>query len=146
MLANFGVKPENLLSIKKKTLKCSMKYPKLSFYNWPNYSKEDVTLRHQVAIEILHDFLIMFDTFHQMNGVINIANTDSADFWSVETHFKGVNKIFTLGMIEDEDHKEALFGMVYKMAAAEVGNKNFEDRADKIGVALRAKILELAKS
>lgn len=146
MLANFSVYIENGVFFENKFLKYKMKYPKNSFYNWPNFSKKDLSLRHQVAVEILHDFLIMFDTFHQMNRVLNIANKDSANFWSVETHFKGVNKLFTLGAIEDENHKEILINMVYKMAIAEIGNKNFEDRADKIEVAMRAKILELAKS
>ena len=122
-----------------------MKYPKNSFYNWQKFPPKALALRGKLAREILYDFLVTFDTFHHMNNVINTANKNNDDFWSVESNYKGVSKLFTLGMIENEDHRQAMFDMVHDMAYAEIGNKDFEDRADRIEKAMRMRILSLAK-
>lgn len=81
-----------------------------------------------------------------MNNVINTANKNNDDFWSVESNYIGLNKLFTLGMIENEDHKQTLLNLAYDMASAEIGNKNFENRAERIAQAMRMRILSLAKS
>ena len=60
----------------------------------------------------------------------------------MESNYKGINKLFTLGMIDNEIHKQAMFDLVYEKAYAEIGNKDFEQRADDIEMALRQKILE----
>ena len=93
--------------------------------------------KRRLSIEIIHDFLITFDTFHHMNSVINAANKNNDDFWSVESNYIGINKLFTLGMIEDEDCKQAILVLVYDMAHAEIGNKDFKDRSKRIGKALQ---------
>ena len=123
-----------------------MKYPKNSFYNWQKFPPKTLALRSKLSREILYDFLITFDTFHHMNNVINTANKNNDDFWSVESNYIGLNKLFTLGMIENEDHKQTLLNLAYDMASAEIGNKNFENRAERIAQAMRMRILSLAKS
>ena len=123
-----------------------MKYPKNSFYNWRKFPPKTLAIRSKLAREILHDFLITFDTFHHMNNVINTANKRNDDFWSVESNYIGINKLFTLGMIENEEHKQILLDLAYDMASAEIGNKDFEGRADRIDKAMRMRILQLAKS
>ena len=121
-----------------------MKYPKNSFYNWQNFPPKKLEIRGKLAREIIHDFLITFDAFHHMHNLINTANPNAEDFWGVESNYKGINKLFTLGMIDNEIHKQAMFDLVYEKAYAEIGNKDFEQRADDIEMALRQKILELS--
>ena len=123
-----------------------MNYPKNSFYNWQKFPPKALAIRGKLAREVLYDFLLTFDTFHHMNNVFNTANKRNDDFWSVESNYIGINKLFTLGMIENEEHKQTLLDLAYDMAAAEIGNKDFEGRAERIEKAMRMRILSLAKS
>lgn len=121
-----------------------MKYPKNSFYEWQNFSPKKLENREKLAREIIHDFLITFDACHHMHDLINIANTNADDFWSVESNYKVINKLFTLGLIKNEIHKQAIFDLVYDMSISEIGNKDFEGRAKRIEAAFRQKILEFS--
>ena len=118
-----------------------MKYPKNSFYNWKKFPPKTRALRGKLAREIIHDFILVSRQNNQLHSLFNgPRDTNTISF--LEEEFKGLHKLFVLGMITNEDHQQALLKMTYAMLNTTQDAKTL---ADKIGAAWRTKILLLAK-
>ena len=121
-----------------------MKHPKNSCYNLVNSTKKSVKEKQKIGLSILIPFLQIFDTFYYMNKFINVTNKQNVDFWSLEEHYSPIETLFLLCKIEDENHKEILFGLIYENALSRVGDKDFKDRAKEILTHMKQTIASLA--
>ncbi len=121
-----------------------MGYSKNSCYNIDNITKESFKEKQKIGMSILKPFLQMFDTFYYMDKVINVANNEADDFWSLEEHYNPIKTLFLLCQIEDENHKDILYNVIYEAASKRVGDKNFKARAKEILSLLKDKINSLA--
>ena len=121
------------------------KYPHNSFYHHDSFGKKKLAIRQKIAIQILLKFLMMFEYFHLANRLVNYGNAKNDTGLEAERLFSCIEILFTLGMIEDEEHKAIFEEMIYEEAA-----KGLEQ--DKIEIAIlieskmRKKILELRDS
>ena len=119
-------------------------YPKNSFYNWQSFPEKTMKIRHKLAIQILLDFIQLQDFFFEMNGFVNHKSGNKTNNIPIEERLTGINKLFTLGMIENPDHKAKLEELSYKIAF-ETRGKGLTDkeRAERIAEDWKEKILEL---
>ena len=85
----------------------------------------------KVALGILHDMLLMFDSFHHMNQLLNVGNKGNTDYWSVEAHYNAINTFFLHERVNN-DQKGELFDLIYNLATKRLGDKNFKSRAKQI--------------
>lgn len=83
-------------------------------------------------MSIIISYLQIFDTFHHMNEVINVANKEKVDVWSLEEHFNPIETLFLLCKIKDENHKDILFNVFFTKVSQRLGDKDFEGRAEEI--------------
>lgn len=112
-------------------------------YN-PNFRSLNFEEKYKIGISIFVPFVQIFDTFHHMNSIINVSNTDADQFWSLEKHVNPINTLFILCKIESEEHQDILLDLIYTMASERIGDKDFNDRADKILHAMNEKIATLS--
>ena len=121
------------------------KYPHNSFYHHDSFGKKKFAIRQKMAIQILSKFLIMFEYFHLANKLVNYGNAKNDTSIEAERLFSCIEILFTLGMIEDEEHKAIFEEMIYDEAA-----KGFELDKKEVAVLIeskmRKKILELRDS
>lgn len=121
-----------------------MEYSINSCYNINNITKESFKEKQKIGMSILMPFLHVFDTFYYMDKVINVANNEADDFWSLEEHYNPIETLFLLCQIKDENHKDILYNVIYEAASKRVGDKNFKARAKEILSLLKDRINSLA--
>ena len=97
-------------------------------------------------MSIIISYLQIFDTFHHMNEVINVANKEKVDVWSLEEYYNPIETLFLLCKIKDENHKDILFNLVYTMASKRIGDKDFEARVEEILKQMKETIISLSKT
>ena len=117
-------------------------YPKNSFYNFDSFAPRKLEIRANLAREIIKDFIIIHDLFDAANTFVNHGHEQPVNNISAEEKFNGINKLFTLGMIEREDHKDILETMSFKLMD-ETKDKDIDVRVNLIEEAWRKKIMEL---
>lgn len=103
--------------------------------------KKSLKVNHKVCMSIITSYLQIFDTFHYMNKIINVANKEEIDIWSLEEHYNAIDALFLLCEIKDENHKDILFNLIYRMAFQKIGDKDFEERAEGILAQLKKTII-----
>lgn len=94
--------------------------------------KKSLKINHEVCMSIIISYLQIFDTFHHMNEVINVANKEKVDIWSLEEHYNPIETLFLLCKIKDENHKDILFNVFFTKASQRLGDKDFDGRAEEI--------------
>lgn len=121
------------------------KYPHNSFYHHDSFGKKKLAIRQKIAIQILLKFLMVFEYFHLANRLVNYGNAKNDTGLEAERLFSCIEILFTLGMIEDEEHKAIFEELIYEEAA-----KGFEQDKKEVAVLIeskmRKKILELRDS
>jgi len=121
-----------------------MEYSRNSCNNIDNIIKKTFIKNKKIVMSILKPFLQIFDTFYYMDKVINVANNEVDDFWSLEEHYNPIEALFLLCQIENENHKDILYNVIYEAASKREGDKNFKARAKEILSLLKDKINSLA--
>lgn len=95
-------------------------------------SKKSLKINHKICMSIITSYLQIFDTFHYMNEIINVANKEKVDIWSLEEYYSPIDALFLLCEINDENHKDILFNVFFTNASQRLGDKDFEERAEEI--------------
>lgn len=97
-----------------------------------NITEKSLKENHKICMSIVVAFLQVFDTFHFMNELINVANKEKVDFWSLEEHYNPVEALFLLCKVEDENHKDIMYNVIFTNASQRLGDKDFKGRAKDI--------------
>ncbi len=121
------------------------KYPHNSFYHHDSFGKKKFAIRQKLAIQILSKFLNMFEYFYLLNKSINYGNLKNDTSLEAERLMSCIEILFTLGMIENEQHKAILEELIYDEAFNGL-QKDTKTVAILIESKLRKKILELRDS
>jgi len=121
------------------------KYAHNSFYHHDSFGKKKFAIRQKLAIQILSKFLIMFEYFYLLNKSINYGNPKNDTSLEAERLMSSIEILFTLGMIENEQHKAILEELIYDEAFNGL-QKDTKTVAILIESKMRKKILELRDS
>ncbi len=116
-----------------------------SFYNWPNFSKDEKKLNAEILCGILEDFFIIQDWFNAYNDFINHDNPEKDYVARVEEKLHGIDLIFKIGKIEKQEHQDILEELIYKSALNSNNLSSPLERANHTCNLIKEKILELKK-
>ncbi|MDG2387325.1 MAG: hypothetical protein P8M02_07905 [Flavobacteriaceae bacterium] len=117
-----------------------------SFYNWPNFSDEEIKTNSEIICGILEDFIRIQDWFESYNEFINHDNPEKNYVNQVEGKLNGINLILKIGRIEKEEHKEFLENSIYSLTSSMPRTMDAKKRAIQICESLKKDILEMAKN
>lgn len=117
-----------------------------SFYNWPNFSDEELKINSEIICGILEDFIRIQDWFESYNEFINHDNSEKNYVNQVEGKLNGINLILKIGRIEKEEHKEFLENSIYSLTSSMPRTMDPKKRAIQICESLKKDILEMAKN
>ena len=117
-----------------------------SFYNWPNFSDEELKINSEIICGILEDFIRIQDWFESYNEFINHDNSEKNYVNQVEGKLNGINLILKIGRIEKEEHKEFLENSIYSLISSMPRTMDPKKRAIQICESLKKDILEMAKN
>ncbi|MDA7777955.1 hypothetical protein N9H57_05525 [Flavobacteriaceae bacterium] len=116
-----------------------------SFYNWPNFYKDEKKLNAEILCGILEDFFIIKDWFNTFNDFINHDNPEKDNISRVEEKLHGIDFIFKIGKIEKQEHQDILEELIYKSALNSNNLSSPVERANHTCNLIKEKILELKK-
>jgi len=117
-----------------------------SFYNWPNFSDEELKINSEIICGILEDFIRIQDWFESYNEFINHDNPEKNYVNQVEGKLNGINLILKIGRIEKEEHKEFLENSIYSLISSMPRTMDPKKRAIRICELLKKDILKIAKN
>ena len=109
-----------------------MKYSSDDRSMMANTTEKSLKENHKICMSIVVPFLQIFDTFNYMNELINVANKEKVDFWSLEEYYNPIEALFLLCKVEDENHKDILYNVIFTNASQRLGDKDFKGRAKYI--------------
>ena len=109
-----------------------MKYSSDDRSMMANTTEKSLKENHKICMSIVVPFLQIFDTFNYMNELINVANKEKFDFWSLEEYYNPIEALFLLCKVEDENHKDILYNVIFTNASKRLGDKDFKGRAKYI--------------
>ena len=75
-------------------------------------------------------FVASVYTFDSINNFVNTDNRNNSNYWELEDNFDFFEPIFTVAMIEDQQHKEDLRHISYEIANNELLAKKFRSIED----------------
>lgn len=93
-------------------------------------------------LSILQDEITLYDMFWQINEFINFNNKRKDNMFAVEDKLNGLNKLFLVGRIDDQEDRGRLFNMMYNtIHETRTLPKTVEERAEAVEKLLRVEVL-----
>ena len=117
-------------------------YPSNSLYNWQAFSRKKLAIRKKIMLGIIEDCITLQDMFGAINTFVNYDNPCLDNIFRPEEKLNGLNQLFVVGMIKDEDDQNHLFDLIYNaIHESRIASKSVKERAEIVEKLLRAEIL-----
>ena len=117
-------------------------YPSNSLYNWQAFNRKKLAIRKKIMLGIIEDSITLQDMFAAINTFVNYDNPGLDNIFKPEEKLNGLNQLFVVGMIEDEDDQNHLYDLIYNaIHESRITSKSVKDRAEIVERLLRTEIL-----
>ena len=103
---------------------------------------EKLRVKRKLVLEIIEDHILNYDHFKKMNSLINLHNEDKDQYVPIESQYNGINKLFTLQNINNENDRDKLIKMVYDVSERTAGEMSLSERAKEIERKWRQMVLD----
>ena len=62
----------------------------------------------KIAKAIIEDAVLMAETFNLMNDLVNLGNSERANFWEVENRYQGIQILFLLADLDKDQFEKVV--------------------------------------